>query len=342
MNETAFIEKREPDWKRLSYLGDRADVSPQNLTPQELMELFRLYRRCSRDLALVRTQSTNTQLIDFLNDLMARSYSAIYRTKRKPFWPAVWSAIELSARTVRKRQYFVLASFLTFLVSIIFSYTVCATNPAMRDILEPKQYKATFDQWKRGEFTDRSGPESVEYSAFYSSNNPRVAIIQGSIAAATFGIGTAAMIWQNGVMLGTLTYEMGTVHKVPFLYASIMPHGVTELSGLVVSGAAGYSLGWAIIAPGRKKRGDALAEAGKDGFVLLCTSVALMFLAAPVEGFFSFNPRVPIWAKVLFAIAIAIAWAAFWLGFGREPGEGLSEGQSQENHRQVMGGVHNN
>jgi uncharacterized membrane protein SpoIIM required for sporulation len=209
-------------------------------------------------------------------------------------------------------------------------------------MLEPKQYSAVFTQWKKGEFEERTGAQSVEYSAFYSSNNPRIAIIQGGIAAGTFGIGTAALIWENGVMLGTLSYEMATVHKLPFLYASIMPHGVTELSGLVISGASGYSLGWALIAPGRRKRADALAEAGKDGFVLLCTSIALMFLAAPVEGFFSFNPRIPIWAKVAFALIVAIAWAAFWLGFGREPDEELSDGQSQKNQRQVMSGVHNN
>ena len=35
-------------------------------------------------------------------------------------------------------------------------------------------------------------------------------------------------------------------------------------------------------------------------------------------------------------------WAAFWLGFGRQPEEELGEGQGQKNHRQVMGGVHNN
>ena len=270
MNETAFIEKREPDWKRLSYLGDRADVSPQNLTPQELMELFRLYRRCSRDLALVRTKSTNTQLIDFLNDLMARSYSAVYRTKRKPFWPAVWNAIELAARTVRKRQYFVLASFLTFLFSIVFSYVVCVASPAGRDILEPKAFASVFDQWKSGKMEERSGGEGVGASMFYASHNPSVAVMQGGIAAGTFGIGTAALLWQNGVMMGTLSYEMQKVHKLPYLYASVMPHGVTELSGLVMSGAAGYALGWALISPGRRRRGAALAEAGKDGFVLLC------------------------------------------------------------------------
>lgn len=321
MNEKAFIEQREPDWQRLSMLADKADVSPRNLQPQEIEELFRLYRRCSTDLAIVRTRSTNTQLIEFLNDLMTRVYSTVYRTKRRPFWNAIVEAITLSARTVRKRQYYVLASFLTFAASIVFGWIGCASNSAVRDKLEPEQLRAEFSTWKEGKMPDRTGSGSVLYTAFYSSNNPRVAIVEGSVAAATFGIGSALMVWENGVILGDLSYEMASVKKLPFLYVSILPHGVTELSGLVVSGASGYVMGWALIAPGRRKRGAALGEAGKDALVLLCTSVVLMCLAAPVEGFFSFNPRIPIWMKIAFIVLAASFWAFFWSGFGREPKE---------------------
>ena len=54
MNEMAFVEKREPDWKRLTFLCDRADATIKNLKPEELHEFVRLYRRVSADLALVR------------------------------------------------------------------------------------------------------------------------------------------------------------------------------------------------------------------------------------------------------------------------------------------------
>ncbi len=38
----------------------------------------------------------------------------------------------------------------------------------------------------------------------------------------------------------------------------IVPHGVLELSCIVVSGAAGLRIGWAIVDPGRRPRGQAL------------------------------------------------------------------------------------
>jgi hypothetical protein len=50
-----------------------------------------------------------------------------------------------------------------------------------------------------------------------------------------------------------------------------------------------------------------------------------MYIAAPIEGFFSFNPRVPTVAKIAFIIASAAAWAMFWGFYGRK-----SEAESLE------------
>jgi uncharacterized membrane protein SpoIIM required for sporulation len=162
----------------------------------------------------------------------------------------------------------------------------------------------------------------------YASHNPQTAVISGSIAASTFGLGTVALLVENGKVIGSLAYEMNTVGKLPYLLVHIFPHGVPELSGLVISGAAGLVMGWALIAPGRRKRGEALMEAGKDAIVLLTTSVFLMFIAAPIEGFFSFNPDVSDATKLTVILLEIVAWAAFWIGFGKgraEPGSKASQ-----------------
>lgn len=319
MNEVLFVQQREPDWQRLTYLSEKADVSPTLLTPDELHEFIRLYRKCSSDLAKVRTKSNNVQLIDFLNDLVARAYSSLYRTRRKPILQAIQEAIVLSARTVRKVRWFVVASVLTFFGGILFSFFGVQYNADLKDALEPKELRPVFGQWKSPIEHERDAQESILATGLYDANNPRVAIMEGSVAASTFGIGSAMFLWENGVILGTLAYEVSTVGRLPHLLIWIAPHGVTEISGLILAGAAGFRMGWALIVPGRRKRGAALREAGKDAIVVLSTAVVLMFIAAPVEGFFSFNPKIPDALKIIFAVLAAAAWTVFWVGYGREP-----------------------
>lgn len=318
MNETAFVSKREPDWKRLTFLCDLADATVKNLKPEELHEFVRLYRRVSGDLALVRTKSTNLQLIDFLNDLVGRAYTTLYRSPRKPFFKAIGDAIALSAQTVRRRRHFVYASTLLFFGSCVFSFLLMQHVPETQQYFVAEEMRENFDSWKQGDFQQRDGAMSVEMTAHYATNNPIASIMTASLATSTFGIGTAYSVFFNGTIIGALSYEMHTVGKLGFLWASIMPHGVPEIGGLLIAGGAGFVLGWALINPGRLRRGEALREAGKDAMVLLFTAVTMMFIAAPIEGFFSFNPAVPSFVKVIVIGVELVFWGLFWTGYGKD------------------------
>ncbi len=317
MNEEQFFSQREPDWQRLAFLCDRADASPANLGPQELREFVRLYRRVSTDLALVRTKSVNVELADFLNALCGRAYGQLYRTPRRGLWEALGGAIGEAARTVRRRAVFVGLSAAIVLASAFFAAGLMRTVPATRPYFISEDMQALVDSWRSGKFEERSASGSVAMAGFYGSHNPLVAIMSGAIAAATFGVGTTWLLYANGTVVGALGSEMADAGKLGHLLVSIAPHGVTEMSGMIVSGAAGFCMGWALIAPGRKKRGQALQEAGRDAVVLLATSVVMMFIAAPIEAFFSFNPSVPVPLKALFAGVSAVAWFFFWTGYRR-------------------------
>jgi hypothetical protein len=53
----------------------------------------------------------------------------------------------------------------------------------------------------------------------------------------------------------------------------------------------------------------------------------LCFIAAPIEGFFSFNPNIPQWLKTAVAVAEVCMWVAFWSLYGKErdPHDPLTE-----------------
>jgi uncharacterized membrane protein SpoIIM required for sporulation len=316
MNEQAFVEKREEDWQRLTKLCDIADSGATRLSADQVQEFVRVYRRVSTDLASVRTQSSNTVLIDFLNDLVGRAYGTLYRAPRAPLWASIMNGVTLSAQTFRRNRWFVFVSAMIFFSSGFLSYLLLRVVPDTREIFVPRQMEASFAQWKQGSFSERSSSESIAMTGFYAQNNPRTAIIAGAVGAGTFGMMSIYLLFQNGAVIGSLAHEVEPAGKLDFLFSSITPHGVPELSGIIVSGAAGLLLGWALINPGRRTRARALHEVGKDAVVLLSTSVILMFIAAPIEGFFSFNPTVPGFAKVTVAVISVCAWAAFWSRFG--------------------------
>jgi uncharacterized membrane protein SpoIIM required for sporulation len=319
MNEQTFLEEKMPEWQRLMVLCDRSDRSPTDLTPEELRELVRLYRRISTDLSLVRTISTNASLTQYLNNLAARAYAVLYRAPAQSFGNSIVGAVRQAAVTVRRRRVFVLITTGLFLGSAMTMFLLSANRPDIQAFFESSpQMKATFEQWKSGQFSERSGSEGAMMAAFYASHNPTVSIVTGSVGAATFGLLSLYFIVQNGGILGVLAAELLPVGRVGFLLCSISPHGVPEISGIIMAGAAGLLLGSALIAPGRRTRGDSLKAVGPDAVVLLATSVMLTFIAAPIEGFFSFNPRVPLAVKASVAILSLAAWILFWTQFGRD------------------------
>ncbi|MBS1717329.1 MAG: stage II sporulation protein M [Armatimonadetes bacterium] len=322
MNEQNFVQKRQQDWARLHELGLRAESSLRKLSDEEITEFISLYRKAGRDLTIARTQTTNPTLIQFLNDLVGGAYTTFHTAKRRSLGDGIRHLLDTATDTARRNKYFLIVSVGLFLGAGIFSFWLMITTPSTRTALEPGMMGDLFKQWKKGTFPERGLGQSATMWSLYSSHNPEVALLAAASAAASFGLITVMQLIQNGFILGALSYEMQTVGKLGFLFASILPHGVPELSGLVFSGAAGLRMGYALINPGRFSRWRALGMAGQDAITLTCTAIALMFIAAPIEGFFSFNPVFSSPIKVAVTIVEIIAWAAFWKFYGRAPSTG--------------------
>jgi uncharacterized membrane protein SpoIIM required for sporulation len=175
------------------------------------------------------------------------------------------------------------------------------------------------DMWKKGLPTDRSTNDNLSMWSMYAANNPKVAVIATASSVATFGIMTVYLLGTNGMLVGQLMRSEADIHQAPFLLGSIFPHSVPELSGIIVSGAAGFVLGWALINPGRRTRGAALREAARDAAVMILTAVTLMFIAAPIEAFFSYNVAIPLYVKFAVGSIEVLGWGIVWTTYGRLP-----------------------
>jgi len=318
MNEETLLKKRVRNWYRLNELCNKAERGFRRLSGDEVIEYVRLYRQASADLAQFMTHSSNQDVIDYLNSLVGRAYAQFYRKRNNPIGAVVVGALRSTAQTVRRRIFFILTAFLIFLFAGGWGFGALSMRPDLREFIIPAGAEGNFDHWKKREFDPRSGEEGILATAMYASNNPVVSMKTNALGAASFGVLTVVILWENGKQLGALTYEMATVGGAGFLYSSILPHGITEIGGIFMAGGGGLLLGWALIRPGRRTRLDAIKIAGKDALVLVLLSVAMTLMAAPVEGFFSFEPRIPPFVKIAFAAATLVAWTAFFLGYARD------------------------
>lgn len=315
MNEETFLSQRQADWQRLMTLTDRASLMPGRLPSHELHEFVQLYRRVSADLSLVRTQSTNQALTEYLNDLVGRAYVVLYRPQRQPFREALVAGLTAFAETVRRLRYAILASLLVFAAGVAFVPIALSIRPELRPYLIPKD--ENFEKWKHGDMDVYGLDQALAATAGYSSNNPLVAVVTGAQAAGTFGIGTSQIMFSNGLLLGALATDLAEVGRVGYLILHVSPHGATEITGFILAGGAGFWMAASLISPGRRSRGVALKEAGRDALVMLAGSYVMMLIAAPIEGFVSFNAAFPMALKVLIAVASFAGWMAFFVGYGR-------------------------
>jgi len=200
----------------------------------------------------------------------------------------------------------VLASLALTLAGVLAGWLAVSLRPDIASTLIPDSY---FDKMARGEVP--SGLPNAPFEAsFIITNNIRVALIAFA-GGVLVGLPTAAALLVNGWTLGTLA---AAIHRDGFdlrFWSIISPHGVIELSVIVFAGAAGLMLGDAILRPGLRRRGDALAVAAARAVQLAVGVAVLLVIAGLFEGFVS-PSGLPEGAK--YAIAAANGtWLYAWL-----------------------------
>lgn len=329
MNEETMLKQRGPAWRRLQELTGKAGHSFKRLTDDELEEFVRLYRQTSADLAFLTTHSSNESVVQYLNSVVGRAYSQLYREQYVPWGRRIADGMLAATETVRRRKWYFFVAVGLFFVAAFVSAGLLSYSDEFRAFYIPPEMEEGFEGWKSGQFDQRTGGESVLMTGLYAGHNPTVSIMANAVSTVSFGILTVMIVWMNGAIMGALAFEMATVGRLDHLIVSIAPHGVTELGGIFMAAAGGFVLAAALIRPGRRSRGEALRIAGKDAFVLVVLSIVMTLLAAPIEGFLSFDPRIPDWVKAGVGVLTLAGWTAFFVGYGRNRESRSVEGSEE-------------
>ena len=128
----------------------------------------------------------------------------------------------------------------------------------------PGEYQSVTQPRAEGQDLGLAPDEEAAFSAAIFTNNIRVTLLAFA-AGILVGIGTAAVLILNGVLLGAIGgLAVGAGNGRPF-FELVAAHGVLELSCIVVAGAAGLRFGWALVEPGHRnaRRGAAARGAAR-------------------------------------------------------------------------------
>ncbi|MGQ0521829.1 MAG: stage II sporulation protein M [Actinomycetota bacterium] len=306
MNLDRFLREREPAWAELSSLVRAARGRPEQLGPAGVRRLGALYRAAAADLALARRRFPLDPAVPRLEDLVGRARHLVYATQARRESVVDFLARRYWRRIAERPVPVVVAALLLF-APMALSAVWAGADPGAAAGVVPGALGGLAD---RGGGTDLglTPAESTAMSSQIFVNNIRVSLLAfaGGISA---GLLTAAALIFNGLFIGVVTgLAVGGGHAGPFLEL-VVPHGVLELSCIVVAGAAGLRMGWALVEPGRRRRSQALALEARAAAELALGTMPWLVLAGVVEGFVT-----PSGLGVAPALVVGLGLGApFWL-----------------------------
>jgi len=288
-----FRAEREADWRRLETLLAKADKEgAAKLRRDEILEIPLLYRQALSSLSVARSISLDQSLISYLESLSTRAYFFVYGARtRLPErlarffrhdWPAAAQALWLET----------LVSLVISAASAVVAYVLVRrdgdwfysfVDPGLASGRDPMATTAALRETLYGKPHSAADGLSA-LASFLFTNNAQVAIFAFALGF-MFCLPTAALMVLNGVMLGAFL-ALFVSRGLGFESVGwLMIHGTTELFAIVLAGAAGFSIGWAVAFPGERTRVDAAAWAGRRAATLMAGVVVMLFAAALLEGY---------------------------------------------------------
>jgi uncharacterized membrane protein SpoIIM required for sporulation len=319
-----FIAERRSAWQRLEELLRELERTGMKSLPLEDGRTFvRLYRATSSHLVQARAAGASAEVVDYLNALVARAYAEIYRAER-PRLRRVWSFYRAEfPRLVRAEARAIAVAAAIFFGATLLGFAAIALDQDARYYLLPDQHMHVdpAERVKRLETGGErlSSSDQAAFSSYLFTHNIQVTFLAFALGI-TFGLGTAIVLFYNGLLLGALCAYYHAKGVALFFYAWVLPHGVPELTSIILASAAGLRLGAALLSPGRLSRGDGLREAAGKAVRMILGLIPILIVAGLIEGTISqLNPPdISYWVKLAFAAGMAALLGAYLLLAGRK------------------------
>jgi uncharacterized membrane protein SpoIIM required for sporulation len=306
----AYAAAHQAEWDQLATLVRRR----RRLSGAEADELVALYQRASTDLSRLRSGAgADPVRVVQLTTLVGRARSAVTGT-HVPSWQAVarFAARDFPAAVYRARWWWLGATAASLAVAVATGWWI-ARSPGVQDaLLPPAAAKALVQQQFQGYYT---ASPAGSFAAEVWTNNAWVAA-QALIFGILLGIPTLYVLLVNAVNVGVDAGYLLAHGKGTLFFSLILPHGMLELSAVFLAAAAGLRLGWTVIDPGGRRRGQALAQEGRAMVTITIGLVAVLAVSGAIEAFVT-PSSLPTWARITIGAVAVSGFVGYVLVLGR-------------------------
>ncbi|WP_210480655.1 stage II sporulation protein M [Naasia sp. SYSU D00948] len=331
MDLDAYAAAHREEWDRLEALARKP-----RLTGADADELIDRYQTAATHLSAIKTTAGSTVEGDRLSVILSRARlrftgAGTGLLRQLP----VFFAVQLPAALYRIRWLTLAVAAATAIIGTLYGVWV-AQDPR---VLATFGSDAELRQFVDNDFVDYySSNPAASFAGQVWTNNAWIAA--QCVAFGITGVWVPYIVLLNAQNVGVAGGVMFAYGRGDVFFQYILPHGMLELTAVFVAAAAGLRIFWAWIAPGPRRRLEALAQDARALFTVAIGLVLVLFVAGLIEGFVTPAPWP--WPIKIGIGALALgAFLAYMLVLGRRAvraGETGDLGEFESGARRIIAG----
>ncbi|ODC02500.1 hypothetical protein BFW38_02010 [Terasakiispira papahanaumokuakeensis] len=318
MRERDFESQHAPLWHRFEQQVAGGDARKAVLDEQ----FPQLYRQLCHHLAMARQRDYSEALVNRLNRLVMAGHHQLYRREQRLGLEMVARALAQFVITLRHARVYLICAVLLFLLpALVVGSATYFDHSVAYSLMSPAQVadiESMYDPDNRRIGPERDAETDLVMFGYYIKHN--IGIAFRAFAGGIFlGIGSVWVLLFNGVFLGAVAGYLTQAGFSETFYPFVIGHGAFELTAIVISGAAGMMVGYALINPGRFRRVEALRLAAAKAVRLMYGAMFMLLVAAFLEAFWSSSTQLPVVLKLSVGAGfwLLVLWFCFFSSIGQ-------------------------
>jgi uncharacterized membrane protein SpoIIM required for sporulation len=305
----AFLLTHRGTWDRLDQLIKKR----RSLTGAEVDELVELYQRASTHLSMLRSVSSDSLVVGRLSSLIARARSAVtgahapLSSAFTRFWTVSFPVV-----AYRARRWWLATAVAFFAVVVVIGFWVAGSPEVQSLIGTPTDIDELVNHDVQSYYSDHPAA-SFALQVWVNNSWVTAKCIAMSIL---LGVPIPFMLFENAANLGLISGLMFQAGRGPLLLGLLLPHGLLELTAVFLAAATGMRLGWSVISPGDRPRGQVLAEQGRGIVSVAVGLVGVLLVSGLIEAMVTPAP-LPTFVRISIGVVAEVAFLTYIVHFGR-------------------------